>query len=1057
MRIALASIVLVFACLAGIDRLAAQTPEKIRFNEDIRPILAAKCFACHGFDAKQRKADLRLDTSEGALAARDGGAAIKPGDLAHSAVWERITSDEAELMMPPPASKKKLTAAEKELIRRWIEQGAPYQKHWALETPVKPPVPQVQNRKWARNDVDRFILARLEREGLEPQPEADRGTLIRRVAFALTGLPPTTGEVDVFMNDSSPLAYEAMVGRYLDSPHFGEEMARHWLDVARYADTHGLHLDNERQMWAYRDWVVKAFNQNLTFDKFTTWQLAGDLLPNPTLDQLIATGFNRCNVTSAEGGSIDAELLYRYAVDRTSTVVQTWMGLTGGCAQCHDHKYDPLTTKEFYELYAFFYSAADPGMDGNIRNTVPFMKVPTSEQEAALKKAQEAEAAAAKQLESAVTTAEYHDPADLTPPPARRSIADVLLDDDFPFAAKTRNTSRNAAEWVLDPAFGVKSGRRSLTMAGTGHFNVFIDFTTLPLIVPHAGQINAWIRIDPLHPPSVFVIQVDDAKQSKQAVWGDSAAMKSDSKRPDLNSPRVDMGPLPAVGEYALLTVPFEKLGFETGARIKTLVFTEQSGQVWLDFVQLVGETDPATDPLSSFLAWWRSMQDRDADQISSDLKELLKAGPDKEHPAELREKLKQYYLTHIQRIGESPVAAVRQAAEQARLARVAVEDTIPGTIVFKELEKPRDSFVMLRGQYDKPGDKVEPNVPAAFPALKKDQPDARATRLDLARWLLAPEHPLAARVTVNRFWQQMFGTGLVKTSFDFGAQGETPSHPELLDWLAIEFSAGDSRSPEVLRSSPRAPWNVKELIRLLLTSATFKQQSRTTPELQKRDPENRLYAHGPRFRLDAEQIRDNALFVSGLINLKMGGRGVRTYQPPNIWEPVGYADSNTRFYLQDHGDALYRRSLYSFLKRTAPPPFMTNFDGPNREQYCTRRERSNTPLQALQLMNDVQQFEAARALAERTLSEGGRTPAERIAFLYRTVLSRAPEADETRLVAGLLAKQFELFQADPAAAAKAVHVGESKPRNVASAPETAAWTIVANLVLNLDETVTRN
>jgi mono/diheme cytochrome c family protein len=1014
----------------------AQEPDQIRFNEDIRPILAANCFGCHGLDAGQRKADLRLDTPEGAFTTRDGMTPIKPGDLAGSEVWQRITSDDAELVMPPPASKKTLTAAEKERIRRWIEAGAPFQKHWSFEPVTRRAVPAVRNEAWPTNSVDRFILSRLEREGLEPRPQADRPTLIRRVAFALSGLPPTVEEVSAFLTDTSPNAYERMVERYLDSPHFGEEMARHWLDVARYADTHGLHLDNEREMWAYRDWVVKAFNDNLPFDQFTIWQLAGDLLPRPTREQLTATGFNRCNVTTGEGGSITEELLYRYAVDRTSTFVQTWMGLTGGCCQCHDHKYDPISIKEFYSLYAFFYSNADPGMDGNLRDTAPFIKIPTPEQETALKEAQERDAAARKQLDAALSGIADHDPADAMPAPAPRTVTDVWLDDDFPPGAKVRNTSRNRAEWVLEPESAVKSGRRALELANSGHFDVFVEFGAAPLVIPRQGRLEAWLRVDPRHAPATFAIQFDDGKKSRRAVWG-----APDSSRGDAST--TDMGPLPAAGEFAALVVPFEKLGLEPGTRLKALVFTETGGQVWLDRVQVVGETDPATDPLSSFRAWWKSQENSEAASIPAELREVLKAGPEKEASPELREKLKHFYLTSVQRIADSPVPGLRQAAEEARLARVIAEEAIPGTFVFRDLETPRDAFVMLRGQYDKPGEKVEPNVPVSFPALRKERPDARATRLDLARWLVAPEHPLTARVTVNRVWQQLFGTGLVKTSYDFGTQGEPPSHPELLDWLALSFRENG--------------WNVKDLVRLLVTSATFRQDSTTTPELRKRDPENRLYAHGPRFRLDAEQIRDNVLAVSGLIDLTMGGRGVRIYQPPNIWEPVGYADSNTRYYLQDHGQSLYRRSLYCFLKRTAPPPFMTNFDGPSREQYCARRERSNTPLQALQLMNDVQHFEAARALAERAIAEGGPDAPERIDFLYETVLARHATPDERRLLEDLLAKERALFEADPAAAHKAIHVGESAPKGKAADPETAAWTIVANLLLNLDETVTRN
>ncbi len=1011
----------------------------LSFNRDIRPILSENCFACHGFDAKQRQAELWLDTAEGALADREGKFAIKPGDLAASEVWKRVSSTDADVMMPPPASRKQLTAEQKETLRRWIEQGAPYQKHWAFEPPVKPAEPQVKNAAWPRNLVDRFILARLEREGLAPQEEADKETLIRRVAFALTGLPPTMAEIDQFLADQSPQGYEAMVDRYLASPRFGEEMARHWLDVARYADTHGLHLDNEREMWAFRDWVVKAFNDNLPFDQFTVWQLAGDLLPNATSDQLTATGFNRCNVTTSEGGAINDEFLYRYAVDRASTTIQTWMGLTGGCAVCHDHKYDPLTTKEFYSLYAFFNSAADPGMDGNIENTPPFIKLPQPGQQEAVDAAAKREAEAKQQLEAAAAAAQYADPAELKPAPEKQPAYDVVFDDFFPLGASVRNTSRNASKWIERPKFGAPSGHRVLEQANA-YFHEDALQNPLPTFsVPVAASFETWLYLDPHNTPRAVAIILGTSGGNRRVWWGDEAAGDDLRGAP----PQERIGPLPPAGAWTKLSVPAERLNAKPGEIINSVTMQETGGVAYWDAFAIAGASAPESDPMASLTAWRKSQAGKSPGDVPGDLQAVLKDGPDKPLEPPVADKLRQFYLAYVARPVNDEVAEKRRQWQAARSARLAAEDAIIGTMSFADLTAPRESFVMVRGQYDKPGEKVEPGVPAVMPPLKKSAPEARANRLDLAGWLVSPEHPLTARVQANRFWQQLFGTGLVKTSYDFGSQGEMPSHPELLDALAIHF-----------RDSG---WNMKQFVRTLVTSATFRQRSFVTPELLKRDPENRLYARGPRFRLDAEQVRDNALFVSGLINLKMGGRGVNSYQPPNIWEPVGYSDSNTRYYLQDHGPALYRRSLYAFLKRTAPPPFMSNFDGPNREQFCTRRERSNTPLQALQLMNDVQHFEAARALAERAVSEGGSTSADRIAFLYRTVLSRRPEAEESELIGQAYETQLKLFQAEPEAAAKAIRVGESTPKKVAPDAETAAWTLVANLILNLDETVTRN
>ncbi len=1029
------------------DANAPDAAVRIQFNRDVRPILASNCFDCHGFDAKKRQAELRLDTAEGALQDHNGSAAIRPGDLSGSEVWNRIVSDDPDVVMPPPSTKKSLTSEQKQTLKLWIEQGAVYQQHWAFEPPVTateaaPAEPAPAASSWARTQVDHYILKELQQRGLQPQPEADRETLIRRVAFTLTGLPPTIAEVDLYLADTSAKAYENMVDRYLASPRYGEEQARHWLDVARYGDTHGLHLDNERQMWAYRDWVVKAFNSNLPFDQFTTWQLAGDLLPEPTLDQLVATGFNRCNVTTSEGGAISEEWLYRYAVDRTSTVMQAWMGLTAGCAVCHDHKFDPVTQRDFYSMYSFFYSATDPAMDGNIRDTKPFVKVPSPEQQQALLAAREHEAAVRQKLEAALASVPYTDPASgAAASQSGQPVSDAIIDDDFQLGAKVRNTSRNDVQWVLDPEFSAKSGRRVLELAFGSRYDVTVDPTLIPVVVPEQeGQLEFWLRIDPFYPPTVFAVQLDDGSGAKRVYWGDGSEFG--------NSGNVNMGEVPGAGEWIHYAIDLTKAGIRPGSQIKSLALIQNRGRIWVDDVRISGRNTAAADPLSSFQAWWIRSKGTKPDAVPAELMTLLTGGPKDDAPADQVEKLKQFYLSTVQRISESPIHAIRAELQDAKLKTVAIDATIPGTFVFGDLEKPRDAFVMMRGQYDKPGDKVVPAVPDAFPPLRSadGQPlskDQRANRLDLARWLLSAENPLTARVTVNRFWQQIFGTGIVKTSDDFGTRGDYPSHPELLDWLALHYRS--------------IGWDTKQLYKLLLTSAVFRQQAVTSDAIYQQDPENRLLARGARFRLDAEQLRDNALYVSGLMDLTMGGRGVLPYQPPDIWEPVGYENSNTRFYMQDHGSSLYRRSVYCFLKRTAPPPFMSNFDGPNREQFCTRRERSNTPLQALQLMNDVQHFEAARALAERAVSEGGLTPEERILWMYRSVLSRRPDATELMLTKKAFQVQHDLFAAEPAAAAKAIRVGDSTPKSTAGDVETAAWTMIANLILNLDEAVCRN
>ncbi|MCA9171941.1 MAG: DUF1553 domain-containing protein, partial [Planctomycetales bacterium] len=559
-------------------------------------------------------------------------------------------------------------------------------------------------------------------------------------------------------------------------------------------------------------------------------------------------------------------------------------------------------------------------------------------------------------------------------------------------------------------------------------------------VIPAQAALFAHVWLDPQNPPRAIMLQYYRDGWMHRAVWGDYDVIPWGAAN---TTERVHQGELPALGEWTRLEVPVEQLGLNTGDALTGFALTQFGGHVAWDQVSIRGTSDPANDPLRSFAAWWRSVAGKDTPGLSGELADLAKRGPQAEASVEARRRLLNHYLINV--CADTQRSLAQPKAELARLQaeRTALEASIPSTFVYRDLDQPRDAFVMLRGAYDKPGEGVQPAVPAVLPPLTATGANGRATRLDLARWLVAPEHPLTARVTVNRFWQQVFGTGLVKTSYDFGSQGEMPSHPELLDWLAIEFQ--------------RSGWDVKQLMRLLVTSNAFQQTSQVSPELLARDPENRWYARGPRLRLDAEQIRDNALFVSGLINLTMGGKGVKPYQPENIWEPVGFAGSNTRFYTQDHGDALYRRSIYTFIKRTAPAPFLSNFDAPNREQFCTRRERSNTPLQALQLMNDVQHVEAARELAARMLREGGDSAESRIAWAYRLLLTREPAAEELAIVQAQLTAHTNRYAADLAAAQQLIGNGESKPDATLPADTLASYTLVANMLLNLDETLTRN
>ena len=1023
----------------AVDILHTQASDEVRFNRDIRPIMSDTCFKCHG--PGTQKAELRLDQRDAALKPTESGATpIVPGQPEASEIVRRLFATDPDEVMPPADSQKSLTPPQRELIKRWVEQGAKYEKHWSFEPPLKTEPPNLQAADYRiNNPIDAFIADRLRRAGLAMSPEAGRPTLVRRVAFALTGLPPTLKEVDDYLADTSGDAYEKMVERYLASSGYGEEMARHWLDVARYGDTHGLHLDNERQTWAYRDWVIGAFNHNLPFDQFTIEQLAGDLLPNATLEQLVATGFNRCNVTTSEGGSINEEWVFRNALDRTSTMSEAWMGLTAGCSVCHDHKFDPISQKEYYSLYAFFHSAADPAMDGNALLTQPVVKLSTSEQKQKLADLETRIAAQQKQLDQRVAELAYADPAKAEPPLPAELVEQLWFDDDFPKGGKVTASPGHPTLFVTAENGKVGHGERALKRSDKGLAQDVCEGLA-PLEVPAEGKLFVHVYLEESDLPESLMLQYFKGNWLHRAVWGDYEAINWGKAN---TTERVHMGPLPEPGKWVRLEVPTARLGLNAGDQITGFAFTQFGGTVFWDQAGIAGRNDPAGDPRRSLLAWWKQQTGKDTPGVPQDLKGALKAGPEKKVSAEQEKKLRDYYLQYVCADTKPQLEAPAKELAALQGQRDALDKSIPATFIFRDLPQPRESFVMLRGQYNKPGDKVQPDVPAVLPPLKTAEANARANRLDLARWLVSADHPLTSRVTVNRFWQQFFGVGLVKTSFDFGSQGELPSHPELLDWLAIHFR--------------ESGWNVKELVRLLLHSATFRQSSRATPELVRRDAENRLYARGARFRLDAEQLRDNALFTSGLINLTMGGPGVRPYQPPNIWEPVGFVGSNTANYKQDQGPALYRRGIYVFLKRTAPPPFLANFDAPNRESFCARRERSNTPLQALQLMNDVQYFEAARALGERLLREGGVTPQERIAYGYRLVLSRPPAEQETAVVSALLDKQLAKYRMHPEAAQKAISNGESKPKEGLDPAELAAYTLVANLLLNLDEAVTRN
>lgn len=905
--------------------------------------------------------------------------------------------------------------------------------HWSFQTIEKPEVPKVDG---VGNPIDAFLQKRLKEEGLKPADEASKEVLVRRLYLDLTGLPPTVEEVDAFLSEKGPEAVEKLVKELMSRPTYGEHMARYWLDLARYADTHGLHLDNERSMWPYRDWVVQAFNKNLGFDEFTRWQIAGDLIPESTIEQKVASGFNRCNVTTGEGGSIAKEWIFRNAVDRTTTAMEVWTGLTAGCAVCHDHKFDPISQKEYYSLYSFFHSAADPALDGNKLDTPPVLQVPQPEDKKKFEELEVKVKEVSRKLKDAVAKFEYKDPAEQEFPPEPTINETVWIDDAVP--AKAEAQGNTPWKFVEKPE-PVYSGKKASVREATGLSQHFFTAANPPLVIEKGSILFTYVYLDTLNPPKEIMLQFNNGNWDHRAYWGENKIEWGTDK----TGSRWHMGKLPETGSWVRLEVEADKVGLKPGDQLNGWAYTQFDGKVYWDKSGILNKVDPATDSDFSWAVWKRlKPQDRDKD-LPPELSKLVKGKPSDKWKEGVEKKAFEAWLVSVYKGGGDGLKELRD--EKARLIaeRDAVKKKIPVTFVMADLPKARESFVMMRGQYDQPGEKVSRAVPAFLPPLPEKPKDRDYNRLDLANWLLDKKHPLTARVTVNRFWQQFFGVGLVKTSGDFGTQGDLPSHPELLDWLAAQFVEDG--------------WDMQKLITRILTSHAYLQDSKVSPELLERDPENRLLARGPRYRLDAEVLRDQALHHSGLLVKKMGGRGVMPYQPPNIWEPVGFASSNTRNYKQGKGDDLYRRSIYTFFKRTAPPPFMTSFDAPNRELSCPSRGRSNTPMQALQLMNDIQHVEAARNFAQRILKEGGKEDADKIQWAWKTVTSRMPQKDEAEVVNTFLNQQQTDYKADQEAAKKLIEFGESKADPELDQVQLASWTLVANLLLNLDEVVNKN
>ena len=1034
---------------SGLESRARQQRPPVSFNREILPILSNNCFTCHGPDEAQRETKFHFDTEEGAFA--EPGI-IERGNAAKSVLVRRITSTDPDEQMPPPDSGHALTADQIALLTRWIDEGATWDRHWAFTPPSQPVVPEPSNRDWARNPIDRFVLARLEREGLEPSPEADKATLLRRVTLDLTGLPPTPSEIEQFLDDRSPDAYEKRVDALLLSPHYGERMAMPWLDTARYADTHGYHIDSLRVMWPWRDWVIDAFNRNLPFDRFVVEQLAGDLLPGATRDQRVASGFNRNHMINFEGGAIAEEYQVEYVVDRVETTSTAFMGLTMGCARCHTHKYDPITHKDFYRFYAFFNNVPEEGLDGRNGNAVPFLPLPTHDQQLQ------------SDLLDAAIAARDEALADDVVAPLQEAWERQVLADTAPVAREGLT-----AHYELDGSFSDISGayRHGRMVAGDPVFEpgrigraVAFDGTTDVSFGPAGGfevgepfSLAVWLKGRGNLPMAVFDRR---APSGRGYVWHfEDLAIVGIQKYAGVlvltltgddpaKSIRIRTRDRLTFGDWYHVALTYDGSGKAAGLQLY-VDGTRQRPDVLADALEGPIASDaelrvaaPFRGQIDDLRLYGRTLGPAEIAKLAVDYPaRTIVSGLTGRRSKDEAGAVREYFLTHH---APEPLRRAHAELRVLQRERVALDRRIPNAMVMEELPSPRDTFVLARGDYRNRTEKVTPGVPSILPPLPAGAP---ANRLGLAQWLVDPAHPLTARVAVNRYWQTYFGTGLVKTQEDFGVQGEPPSHPELLDWLATEFV--------------RTGWDVRAMQRLIVTSSTYRQSSRVTPELLEKDPENRLLARAPRLRLPAELIRDAALAVGGLLDRTVGGPSVFPYQPAGLWEEMAFGEGfSAQTYRQSSGRDLYRRGLYTFWKRTVPPASLAAFDAPDREKCTARRAQTNTPLQALVLMNDPVYVEAARALAQRTLVEAGTGDNTRLTYAFRLATGRDPGRSERGVLRQLLRSRLAAYGRDPASAKRLLAVGDSPANRRLNAAELAAWTTVASAILNLDETITR-
>ncbi|WP_261360597.1 PSD1 and planctomycete cytochrome C domain-containing protein [Aeoliella straminimaris] len=976
--------------------------QALRFNRDIRPILSDKCFACHGPAASDGDTDLRLDSRESAV--EDWGA-IVPGSPEESELVRRIDSTDADEVMPPTDAHNPLDDEQRALLRRWVKEGANYEPHWAYKPLVRPAVPGNSKPKSVAEAIDSFIEAQMRADGIEPVSEADRITLIRRLSFDLTGMPPTAAEVDSFVHDRSPDAYEKLVDRLLESPRFGERMAIYWLDLVRYADTVGYHGDQNVSQTPYRDYVINSFNANTPYSQFIREQLAGDLLPNASLDQQVASGYNRLNQTTEEGGAQPKEYLAIYFADRVRNVSQVFMGATMGCAQCHDHKYDPYTLRDFYSLGAFFADLKEQGKY-EARSRPPQIPVPT---EAELEQLAEIdreiavfESRRAPLEEQALPGQSAWETIARARLREARETATVWVDDQELIGAKLEG------EWhyITDDEGPVHSQRLSRVQRSAGQMQHFFDDATSRAVVSRGTRFFAWVYLDPEDPPAAIMLQFNDGSWNHRAVWGSDAI--SYGRRSENWAGYQRLGDLPEKGQWVRLQVDAERVGLEPGDSVKGMAFTQFGGQVYWD---QAGWSDIFTLP--------------------AHVEQALSLDPS-ERTTEQANRLRKHYLSQT-----APIKELDNNIARLQAQRNDIEHSATTTVV-SEAVSPRTIRILPRGNWmDDSGEIVEPAIPEFLGELQTGP--RRANRLDFANWLCEPDNVLTSRTMANRLWYLMFGRGICSSVDDLGGQGTYPSHPDLLDWLAVEFV--------------QSGWDVKHLLRSIVTTNAYRRSSRASEHLQLSDPGNHWLARQGRFPLPAEMVRDNALAVSGLLVEQVGGSSVEPYQPAGYYAQLNFPK---RTYVADPGDDQYRRGVYVHWQRTFLHPMLKAFDAPSREECTAARARSNTPLQALTLLNDPTFVEAARVFAARIMREGGNSTDDRIVWAYRNVISREPEEPIVDRLQDLHDAHLAHYREHVEQAKELVSTGNAPVATELEISELAAWTSVARALLNLNETIVR-